>query len=58
MSQYIAKRLLLMIPTLLGAAMLVFLLMSIVPEKFLKRPRHKFSVVYFQLFQHLSLSLQ
>ena len=31
MSQYIAKRLLLMIPTLLGAAMLVFLLMSIVP---------------------------
>ncbi len=31
MSQYIAKRILLMIPTLLGAAMLVFLLMSIVP---------------------------
>src|SRR2546427_417637 len=31
MSQYIVKRLLLMIPTLLGAALLIFLLMNIIP---------------------------
>lgn len=31
MSQYIVKRLLLMIPTLIGAALLIFLLMNIIP---------------------------
>ena len=31
MWQYIAKRLLLMIPTLLGAALVIFLLMNIIP---------------------------
>ena len=31
MWQYIVKRLLLMIPTLIGAAMVIFLLMNIIP---------------------------